>query len=219
MKYLFGFGDSWPQGSELNPEDKTFIELLANDKSLAFKNFSLPSTSIPHLIIQFYRAMHYAQSLNIDTSKILGIFFLTSPDRDLIWKNSDQNVEMHLNPTHPEDKFWYKEIHTAQLVSYRVNTTMVALQSLCKFYNITDRYVWGWDTVDLWKEIDQSKVYHTPIVDYFLDEQSGLEKSPDVSIIEYLYTSKNRYIWPNSGHPNQLGHEKIAEILAHWIKI
>ena len=215
MKYLFGFGDSWPQGSELHPGDKTFIELLAENKSLQFKNFAKPSTSIPHLIVQFNQAIRFAQSCGINTSEILAVFFLTSPDRDLIWKNSDQNLEIHLNPTHPEDKFWYTHIHTDYLVNYRINTSLISLQSLCKFHGITDRYIWGWEKINLWPEIDQSKIHCTMIVDYFLDGQINTSQS----IIDYLYTSKNRYIWPNSGHPNQLGHEKIAEILAQWINL
>lgn len=219
IDYLFGFGDSWPYGSELKPDQKTFVELLAKNLSIPhWNNFSLPSTSIPHLILQLQEAIKYASSNSIPLDRVLGIFFLTSPHRDLIWSNDGSPVEVHLNPNSKEDIFWYAKIHTRELCQYRTNTTLIALQSICQKYGIQDYYFWGWESLELWPEVDHEKIYNKLIIEHFVDNASK-KLFLNVNWIDHLYHNKNPHIWPNLVHPNQQGHKKIARVLANWIKI
>lgn len=205
MKSLLIFGDSWPFGAELSQDELTYGDLLAAQRSLTLYNFSQPSTSIPHLLLQFRAAI--AQG-HCNTQ---AVFFLTGVDRDLVWH---QGRTRELNPTHPEDVDWYAKYNSPELSEYRVNTTLIALQSLCRKYNIDDYYIWGWDSVLLWSEVDSAKIYKDCIADVFLE---GAILPSAVSKINYLKNSQNRFIWPNSGHPNQLGHQRIADLLHHWI--
>jgi len=135
------FGDSWPFGAELKETEKPFPKCLADMGGIQYKNFSRPSTSIPHLILQLQQAKEF---LGEKIRGSVALFFLTSPDRDLIW---DQNTpkELHLNPSHPNDDavLWYSKYHTEELAKFRVNTTLLALMKYCECHGIVDRYVWG----------------------------------------------------------------------------
>jgi len=206
MATLFVFGDSWPYGSELQPGEYPYGQLLyqrvgCND----VKSFAEASTSIPHLILQLRSAI--AQGAN-DTK---AIFFLTGVDRDLVW---EEHCTRELNPSSSGDADWYAKYNSPELTNYRINTTLMALQSMCAKHNIEDYYIWGWDRVELWPEVDQTKIYKDTIADVFLE---GAEIPNGTSKIMHLKNSKNRFVWPNMGHPNQLGHQRIADILAEWI--
>ena len=59
---------------------------------------------------------------------------------------------------------------------------------------INDYYVTGWKSVDFWKEVDQTKIYSKTCKDIVQDNKA------------------------NGGHPNQRGHELIADELIDWIR-
>lgn len=199
------FGDSWPSGSELAPTELPYGTLLANQLACESTTFAQLSSSIPHLVLQLRLAI--AQGF----CNTRAIFFLTGVDRDLIWDNS---LPKELNPASPADVNWYAKYNSHELTTYRVNTTLIALQSMCAKYNIEDYYIWGWDRVDLWDEVDRTKIYKDTVADVFLE---GANIPVGATKIVYLKNSKNRFIWPNSGHPNQLGHQRIADLLQEWI--
>jgi len=205
MKSLLIFGDSWPYGAELNQNELAYGELMAALLGQTCCNFSQPSTSIPHLLLQLRSALDQGHS------DCTAMFFLTGVDRDLVWNHGRTR---ELNPASPGDADWYTKYNSPELSAYRVNTTLFALQALCAKYNIHDYYVWGWDRVDLWPEIDQTKIYKDTIADVFLE---GAEVLNGASQVVHLKNSKNQFVWPNLGHPNQLGHQKIADILTEWI--
>lgn len=206
MNKLFVFGDSWPQGSELKPGEKTFGEIVANNLGFDFDNRAQPSTSIPHLILQLKEVIDNANFLDMYKDQSFFLFFLSSPLRDLYWHNGKT---MELEPAHPEDADWYVKFHSQELAEYRVNTSLLALQHLITIYKIPSFFVWGWEKVDLWKEVDTSHFYPISCAEMFTDNYTTFQK---------LQESKNRYIWPNFGHPNQLGHQLIADNLTKFLK-
>lgn len=239
MKKLFVFGDSWPYGSELRDGEKSFGELLASRSRVPWHNFAQGSTSIPHLILQLRRAKEYCDvsEHNWQLSGTTALFFLTSPNRDLIWRESREKElhvssiyhtdpdplrsvhherQIHLNPSHKTDwdVKWYTEWHTAELATYRVNTTLMALHHMCRNYGIDDRYVWGWNRVELWPEVDSGRFWRfgaSTVLDLFDD------LGPPQSLTDYVNRRPNQYIWPNGGHPNQAGHRRIADALHGWL--
>jgi len=91
---------------------------------------------------------------------------------------------------------------------------LIALQAICAKYNIRDYYVWGWDQIGLWSEVDPDRIYKQTVADVFLE---GETVALGGSKIMHLKNSQNKFIWPNSGHPNQLGHQRIADLLQEWI--
>jgi hypothetical protein len=211
MKEILLFGDSWPCGSELKPSDLTFGDIISHRLGIPLKIYARCSTSIPHLILQFQQA----RDNQTDLSGCLALFFLTSTDRDLIW-SADRDKELHLNPNHPDDVDirWYSQWHTNHLAIYRVNTTIMALQAMCRYHGVSDRYVWGWNKVDLWPEIDRTKFYgsgNITTLDFFDDVDA------QGSLTTYINTVPNCYVYPNQSHPNPAGHEKIASTILPWL--
>lgn len=208
------FGDSWARGSELGPDEKTFGELLAEHLGCdTFANYSHPASSISHLIVQLKNFLKMVQDTGKDPSEYLAVFFLTSQHRSMSYLNERwifqtphggfgefdhdrESVELI-------DKLYYKYFHSPELVDVSLNTTLISLQSMCRQYNIVDFYVPGWEKFNLWKEVDSTKVHSV--------------SCGDVINFNPVTLSTNEYIYPNQDHPNQLGHQKIAEFLYHWI--
>ena len=206
MSPLLIFGDSWPQGSELTSDQKPYGDLLYKQIGCTeVITFAEPSASIPHLILQLNQAL--TQGYN----NCKAVFFLSGVDRDLVWED---NTVRCLSPSAPTDVDWYAKYNSPKLSEYRVNVTLVALQLLCAKHNIDDYYIWGWDTVDLWPDVSRDRIYPKTMADEFLE---GADVPRSMAKIMYLKNFRNQYIWPNHGHPNQLGHQKIADILADWI--
>jgi hypothetical protein len=216
MKKLLIFGDSWPNGAELEPNQHTFGELLAYKIGVPMTNCSNCSTSIPHLLLQLRKAVT-ASEKQIDYAGSDAIFFLTSPDRDIIWKKGECK-ELHLNPNHSDiDLKWYTEFWTPELTSFRVNTTLLALEKLCEIHKINDHYIWGWQRIDLWPEINRDKFWRhgeSSLLDLFKEND---KISCDGTLIDYINHRTNKFIYPNQGHPNQLGHHLIADALEAWL--
>ena len=211
MPSLLIFGDSWPSGQELSPNEKPYGDLLYSRIGCdSVKTFSKPATSIPHLILQLNAALEQLKQ-EIVGSK--AVFFLTGVDRELIWVDSKPK---ELCPSAPQDVQWYTHYNSPELTQYRINVTLVALQSICKKYNIDDYYIWGWDTVELWSSVDTSKFYPNTVADEFV---SNIALPADTNKLFYISNTKNPYIWPKMCHPNQHGHQLIADILEKWICI
>ena len=205
MKKLFVFGDSWPQGAELRPGEKTFGELIANKLGFDFKNRAIPSTSIPHLILQFNEVLSTSYFSEFDPKNSIMLFFLTSPLRDLVWENGKTR---ELNHHHLEDYEWYAKYSSDELHAYRTNTTLLALQRLCDVYQVKNYYIWGWDKVDLWNAVDTSNFYPISCAEMFTDNYTNITE---------LQNSKNEYL-AAGGHPNQLGHQIISDNLSKFIQ-
>jgi len=217
-------GDSWSNGAELNADEQSFGQLLAIQLQAQLYNQSTDASSIPHLIIQLQNAVKLCD-LSQPTA---ALFFLTAPDRDLIWSDSlpkgtgfikthplphSKVEEIFLNPSDPLHEHWYRTYHSAQLSNFRCNTSLITLQSMCEHLGIQDHYVWGWDKFDLWPQVDRCKFYNngeTRIFDFFTND-SSISPNPE-------FNASCKYIWPNGGHPNQLGHQLIADMLYPWIK-
>lgn len=216
---LLIFGDSWPQGSELRDNQRPFGEVLAQELSVPVWNHSRPSTSIPHLILQLQSVVDPVRSWRkFDHQGSDAIFFLTSPDRDLIWDETGEK-ELHLNPNHPTDADvrYYSQIYTPELAKFRVNTTLLSLQKICAVHHVRDHYVWGWQPIDLWPEIDVTKFWRqgrSTILDLFA-ENDPIKFNGTLN--DYSSNRENRFVYPNRGHPNQRGHQLIARELRAWL--
>jgi len=225
---LISCGDSWSAGAELQPSEHPFGELIAQQLGCNnFINQSLDASSISHLIVQIRQAIQQCQEQNLDLADTVAVFFLTSIDRDLIWSDIlpkgtgfaghydppyDRPEEILLNPNDPLHQHWYKKYYSEELALFRTNTSILALQNICRHHNIKDFYAWGWQTHRLWPEIDLDKFYHngqSRIVDLFTNQATA-------PVIDIRKTSP-QYFWPNGGHPNQYGHKVIAHDLVDWI--
>lgn len=197
---LFVYGDSWPAGAELNTNEQTFGEIIAKKLNKKFYNFSECSTSIYHLLLQFKKSIPL-----LDKNSQL-IFFLTSPVRDIIF---EEGLPMEVQPQNPQYNSYYTSMYSEELSTFKINTLILCLEKLCEKYQVDYYFIWGWDKVELWEEVNQAR--------FFPKSASELFTKNFTNIIE-LKNSKNQYIWPNGGHPNQSGHQLIADKFIDWYK-
>lgn len=216
-------GDSWSAGAELRDHEQNFGQLLACRLNATLYNQSIDASSIPHLIIQLRTAIQQCDL----AQPTKALFFLTSPDRDLIWSDilprgtgfskthpppHSKMEEILLNPNDPLHEHWYRKYYSHELANFRCNSSILALQTICRYHNIQDYYIWGWSRFKLWPEVDQTKFYNngaTRVFDFFTNDP---DTSPGPE-----FNALCEYIWPNGGHPNQLGHQLIADQLCAWI--
>lgn len=207
------FGDSWAYGAELKDHELNYGQILAQRLDVRVWNHAQQRSSIPHLVEQVRAFVNLGRGAGseIKLDQTVALFLLTAPARDLLYH--EDGTCLHLNPGHPENRWWYSQAHTNHLVSYRVNTSLLALHALCQHHGIKDYYLWGWETCDLWPEIDRTRFVGrakvTAIDDFF---EPWPELSDRISRLGWLIKYRNTNIWPNSNHPNQQGHEKIADL-------
>ena len=223
-KSLIVFGDSWVRGSELRENEKSFGQLVAERLSLNYSNYAQPASSITHLVVQLKDFLKKLTDCNENPNEWIAIFFLTGKERHLSWLNNDWTFHTpsggYANrgrPTgqeaHELTKLYYKYFFSDQQTDLHTNTALITLQSICQKHNIQDFYIQGWQQFDLWAEVDHSRVYKDGKIscaDFF-----NLKVYPGNHTINI--DNKNPYIYPNKSHPNQQGHQLIADRLVEWI--
>lgn len=209
---LLSFGDSWSYGSELPENSKTYNQLIADKFNISHACCAVPGTSIEHLLIQLKKTINDDPELK----NALAIFTLTSPTRSIYFDNGIPK-EIHIRNEDLTSKNYFKYQWSNELDHLKLNTVILALQKICKEYNIHDYYVCGFNRIDInYPGIDITKIY-----DQGKNHLAGLLNCQQpVNIIDNMDFSidkTNPFIFPNICHPNQLGHIKIAEILHSWI--
>jgi hypothetical protein len=209
---LLTFGDSWPYGSELPVSVPTYGKLIANKLDISYFCFANPATSIEHMILQLQQAIPQLDH----TQKNLAIFTLTSPTRS-IYFNSNVAREIYIGTNDAISKNYFKYLWSDALDHLKVNTTILALQHICSRYNIDDYYVSGFNSIN-------PDYYGIDVTRIFNNGNMSLADLLDCQVSDGMFDNMdfcidhtNKYITPNICHPNQLGHEKIAEVLYKWI--
>jgi hypothetical protein len=211
---LLSFGDSWAYGSELPENSKTYNQLIADKFNVSHACYAIPATSVEHLLLQLKTAIN--QEVNLNNS--LAIFTLTSPTRSIYFDNGIPK-EIHIRNEDLTSKNYFKYQWSDELDYLKLNTVILALQKICKEYNIHDYYVCGFNRIDIdYPGIDITKIY-----DQGKNHLAGLLNSqlPLVDNIEHIMDfsidKTNPFIFPNLCHPNQNGHIEIFKILYSWI--
>lgn len=205
------FGDSWPYGTELPIGGETYGQIIANYYHAEFKNYSKPATSNKHQILQLKNFITENKDLNDN----IAIFFMTSIARSLHIDYDETAVTVRPTRNFSEgdrNYYYYKYFHTPSSEQFDFYTTVLSLQRMCSQHNIKDFYIAGWQKPDCnFPGIDKSKIYQfgdtncTEMFGYF----GGDEFDQDPT---------NKFVFPNVCHPNQLGHQTIAENLIAWIE-
>jgi hypothetical protein len=214
---LVTFGDSWPQGAEMPGSDDskpTYGRLIAEKTNAEFYNYGLGGTSQEALVTQLedFVANHYKAN-----EKTIAIFFLTNPARSHYWpKNMSWNWESDERKHWPMDaRNTIKEliVHFHDHDAYRSSLAISACQTWCKQLGIDDYYFAGWNRQTEWMPfVNTDKIWkagNETAADWFGATKHNGEHLLDVQ--------DNKYIKPNFAHPNELGHELIANQLYNWI--
>ena len=210
MNRLVVFGDSWPYGVELNQGEKTFGELLHEKLGTdQFVNYSQEGTSIEHLIIQF---KNYSSVK--ETATDYAVFFITNPIRYMINEDGDWNTIRPTGDKTAKTKFYYEHLQSDALDHHRANVTVLALQNMCRTSTkvIKDIYLEGWTNINWnYPGVDQKKFVPKTALQMFEAEMNKRTKE----LVKY---QNNPFIHPNKYHPNQKGHQLIADELYEFIK-
>jgi len=205
-RYLLNFGDSWANGpGGPHVENPCYAAQLSRMTDRQFVDFSQPSTSVSHIILQFRQ---FVQDFYQPDHDYLAVFFVTAKERQLAFDDTGSPRELH--PNHPESRSYYRDIYTDQLGEFVTNNVIVTLQSLAIHYNIDDRYLLGWQPISLWPEVD---------IDRFYDQAQTTAMSllGCDNILECAENDNPNFI-PGDGHPSVLGHTQISKALCHWIQ-
>ena len=216
MKTLVTFGDSWPQGGELNYPDVPYGNVLQKELGFnEFYNYGSAGTSNEHLVLQLLN------HLEKNDNKFTAIFFLTNPARSMHWPGGMSWSWMSDERKHwPVDaldtiKELFLHFHDDKKDMIRASMSVTTCQRICNHYGIKDYYFAGWVQYKDWLPcVDTSKIYKEgkeTAADWF--------GATDHNGEHLLNVQDNKYIKPNFAHPNQLGHELIAKKLAEWIQI
>lgn len=201
-KILVTFGDSWPQGAELRTGEMPFGHWLKTHLDCSvWQNFGVGGSSNDHLISQLQNFL--LQDLN----NVIAVFFLTNPARSIYWSG-----DMFL-PTH-NDQLKHQFLYFHEHDQFRTAVDVAALQKMCSGVGIDDYYLAGWIKMTNWLPgTDVGRIYQQGSVT--AAHWLGAYQNNGEHVID---VQNNDYIKPNFCHPNQLGHQLIAEKLAEWIK-
>lgn len=208
------FGDSWPAGVELLPGEKTFGQLISTHYDSKFYNCSEPGTSNEHMLLQLDSFLkNNKQDIEKNTC---AVFFLTEALRTIFWDKEQQVRCLRGIDNGIGAEVYYKHIHSNELDIFRANQCLLALQRMCQQHNLNDFYVLGWSKFPIMLSgIDLNKVYqqgNSTCLDMFKIFETDPTDDPN-----FIYYDYNHYIRPNQCHPNQLGHQTIANNLIKWI--
>ena len=204
-KILLTLGDSWPEGAELKL-GRRYGDLL--QESMGFDklyNYGSGGASNEDML---YQLQTYLKEHNPD-DKVTAIFFLTNPARTAHFPRFIKwlNVDNHGKQIHTH-------FHQREHEIMRSSMAVSALQKWCDHFNIDHYYFAGWVRYTEWLPgVDLTRIWaqgQETAADWFgASDHNG----------EHLINVKtNTYIQPNFAHPNQLGHDLIAEKLQSWIQ-
>ena len=211
-----GFGDSWANGDELDhSREKSYMKLLGEQFGVQVLNYAVSSSSIGHMLIQFQKfiATDYHPA-----NRYHAVFFVTAKERAFYFDDNDHTIK-HTSPTSVvsfQEDAYYK-YYTDKLGDLNANRDIVGIQGLCRIYGIVDYWMLGWQKIPLWNVVDKGRFFalgDRPITTLFTSDG---RIQPIIELVNPA--NQNPYIWPNSGHPNQLGHQIIADAMAKIIKL
>jgi len=204
-RVLITLGDSWPEGAELG-SGLRYGEILRDRMNYdEFYNYGSGGASNEDMLYQLQQYVEHHHSLD---KKVTAIFFLTNPARTahfprfMSWANSDQQM-----------KEVYLHFHRKEHEIMRSSAAVSALQLWCSNLGFDDYYFSGWVRYPTWLPgVNVDKIWSRgteTVADWFGASSHNGEHLTNVET--------NPYIRPNFAHPNQLGHNLIADQLQRWI--
>jgi hypothetical protein len=211
---VIGFGDSWAAGHDLATDEKSYIEIAAQQLQVPFYNFAVGSSSVPHLVLQF---QDFIDTVYFPKNHYHAVFFLTAQERNFCF-DQDTKKLVHLSPASTPGHEYYR-FYNKELGEFVFNSTILCLQRLCNIYNISDYYMLGWQQSKLWTTVDLEKFWkqgQQTTTQMFYDQPEFKDLA---ELIGLTGKQKNIHFGPGHDHPNHLGHAKIAHALTQWIKL
>ena len=213
---LLTLGDSWPLGAELG-DGLRYGEILQDRLNYnEFYNYGSGGASNEDML---YQLQHYIANRYSPDNEVTAVFFLTNPAR-----TAHMPRTASLDATSDERRHWppdakqfvrdlFLHLHTPEHEIMRSTATVTTLQTWCARHCIQDYYFSGWVKYPTWLPgVDLDRIWAQgteTAADWFGASSHNGE--------HLINVADNVYIKPNFAHPNQLGHQLIADRLASWI--
>ena len=207
MTALAVFGCSWTSWTaedEIPKENTWGAKLATKLNSTEYTNLGMGSSSNSRSVLQL---LEYIKRTDIPIENSIVVFLITTPDRDCVISRDDHIVNLKSGQSDDLTRSWMTYFTSRPNSDFNLHKNILSMQAICRQYNIRDYYMIGWSDVDLkLPGIDTSKIYHKSCVQLF-----GYKNQWD-----FLDTPPNHYV-EKGRHPNELGHELIAQTLYNWI--
>ena len=217
------FGCSWTVGPGVLETDSFGARLSAKLSATNFVNLGISGSSNSRSVLQL---LDYVKRTDILLENSIAVFLITTPARECILLDDlrpsiDETksifgvedlagfkvVDLGVNPADEVSKNYIKHFASISTLNFNLHKNVLSMQAICRQYKIQDYYIVGWSDVNLnLPGIDTDKIYHKSCLQLF-----GY-KTP----IDFSKRSPNQYL-RECGHPNELGHELIAQTLHNWI--
>jgi hypothetical protein len=229
QRVLLTLGDSWPEGKELKKElgQVPYGVLLKNQLGFdQLYNYGSPGASNEDMLFQLQDYLKHRWN---KTDHTVAVFHLTNPARTTYFPRfASLDVNLKEREHWPTDatrliQDFALHFHTDHHELMRSSTTVTALQMWCQMHGIDDYYFSGWIKYPEWLPgVNTEKIWQAgkeTAADWFGVGDSWITAKKSSYLFRKLLLGKtdNIYIHPNIAHPNQLGHQLIADKLATWI--
>ena len=198
---LLNFGDSWAHAADAGVSTG-YSRLVAEELGYDYLDFSIPSTSIPGLLLQFRKFLAMAYNKEQDYT---ALFFITAKERQLLFDVNHLPVETW--PQRDEEYYtkWYNDPHG----EFVANTTIITLQAMCQHYNIRCYFMLGWQCLNLWPEVDRLQ-FHANGDRCIAQEFGGVGTDPLQNLINQGHS---QFLIYKNWHPSVAGHRLIADLI------
>ena len=200
---LINFGDSWAHGADAGREN-CYSRLVANDLGYDYVDFSVPSSSIPGLVLQFRK---FLKTTYIPDQDYFALFFITAKERQLVFDKNDQAQEIWPQSYEEYYKKWYNDSQG----EFVANTTILSLQTMCYHYNIQHYFISGWQCLNLWPEVNRTHFYANGDR-CIANEFGGTGSTPLQDLVNQQH---KQYLIYKNWHPSIEGHRLIADLIVH----
>lgn len=216
LSKFYWFGDSWVYGDELdNPSDECFAKLASDAIGAECINLGENATSIDSIV---YKFLSIKDQIKSNDSVF---FFLTDSNRITIdnknllagaWEDCTLNL-------HPYNKYWYKYFDSSIQRQNNLDRNLLLLHLACpqaKFCNIFSYNTSIYLDPAAWILPSDQCIAQTILP--YVHKGMVLKDHPELLVEEWQEQEPyvKKYFFSN-GHPNKLGHKKIAEELCKLI--
>jgi hypothetical protein len=206
-RYVINFGDSWAHGSD--PQNR-YAKYVADELGCSLLDYSRPSTSMHDMVLQLqnFLGVDYQRD-----NQYVALFFVTAVERIMLF---DQNQRPYtMSPLQGGDEDFYRTYYNDRLGEFLANTSLITIQTMCESVcNIQDIYMLGWQTPNLWPEVDRSKFLNqarSSVAEMF----GGTRDKPLWNLVHV----KSPYVLENDGHPSAAGHSFIADVILQHLAL
>ena len=213
MTALAVFGCSWTVGTGVHATD-TFGARLSNKLSTTnFTNLGIEGSSNSRSVLQL---LNYVKRTDISLENSIAVFLITTPARECVIADPSRHcrspiIDLISGPTDKVTRSWIKNFASTPNTNFNLHKNVLSMQAICRQYNIRDYYISGWSDMDLnLPGVDTTKKYEHSCAQLF-----GYKDMIDY-LDNYQKWAPTRYVRV-CGHPNELGHELIAQVLYNWI--